>query len=52
MSEESQISLHFDVLCNIMFSGLKTSDVLHCMQVCKSWKVNTLMITIRISKVI
>ena len=40
MSEESQlqISLHFDVLYNIMFSGLKTRDVLHCMQVCKSWK--------------
>ncbi|XP_046853428.1 uncharacterized protein LOC124446627 isoform X2 [Xenia sp. Carnegie-2017] len=31
--------INYDVLCEIMLSGLKTRDVLRCMQVCKSWKL-------------
>ena len=43
MSEESAMSLRFDVPYKIIFSCLQTRDVLRCMQVCKSWKVKLII---------
>ena len=52
MSEESAMSLHFDVPYKMIFSCLQTRDVLRCMQVCKSWKVMTVMFILYYIKLI
>ena len=36
---ESEFLLHSDMFYKIMVSGLETSDVVRCMQVCKLWKI-------------